>query len=68
VEAVQEAVKGCPEELQPMLWGHIVLTGGCAQFEGIRERLERELRAVAPYDVPFSVSSMEECVNVSSAW
>ena len=30
------------------LYENIILTGGCTMFEGIVERLEKEVKAIAP--------------------
>eukprot|EP00158_Paraphelidium_tribonemae_P009883 Partr_v1_DN28990_c1_g1_i1_m25609 putative chromatin remodeling complex subunit (Arp5) len=42
---------------------NIYVTGGCAQFPGFKERLEREIRMLRPTGSKFSVQ-----VNGGSAW
>ena len=56
-EAIHLAVSLCPEESQPHLYRNVVLTGGCAHFPGIRQRVEDELRRLVPdeYDVRVSL-------------
>lgn len=55
-EAIMNAVQACPPETLPHILGNIVVVGGCALFAGMRTRLERELRALAPDDVAVSVT------------
>jgi len=50
-EAVHLAISLCPENAQPWLYRNIVLTGGNVLFPGFKQRLEREIRALAPDDM-----------------
>ena len=56
-EAIHLAVSLCSEESQPHLYNNVVLTGGCAHFPGIRQRVEDDLRRLVPdeYDVRVSL-------------
>ena len=65
-EAVVECVGGCEEAAQPWLYRNIVLTGGCAMFPGFRERMEREVRRLAPGDMEVVVREVENPVEY--AW
>ena len=56
----------CAPELQPALWGNIVLVGGSVQFPGFKERLEKELRTKAPDDCELNVVIPEN--PVTQAW
>uniref|UniRef100_K3X9H0 Actin-related protein 6 n=1 Tax=Globisporangium ultimum (strain ATCC 200006 / CBS 805.95 / DAOM BR144) TaxID=431595 RepID=K3X9H0_GLOUD len=47
-EAILQAVVACPPELHSALYANILLVGGNTKFVNIRERLERELRSLAP--------------------
>ncbi len=38
----------CNEEIRPALYGNVVLSGGSTLFPGLQERLEKELRMLAP--------------------
>jgi actin-related protein 6 len=53
-ETIVESIQQCDPESQPWLFRNIVLTGGNAAIPNFRERVEREVRALAP-DV-FDVS------------
>lgn len=47
-EAIIEACNACPEKTMGHLLPNIVIFGGCAMFEGMAERLQKEVRALAP--------------------
>ncbi|XP_063700215.1 actin-related protein 6 [Culicoides brevitarsis] len=57
-EAAMHSVNLCPEEVRPHLLANIVLCGGSCLFEGLKSRLFREIRALAPdeYDVQITLS------------
>lgn len=55
-ETVALAIAECEESAQPWLYKNIVLTGGNMMFAEFKERLERELRMLAP-------DNMEICVR-----
>jgi len=65
-EAVVESVSSCEEGAQPWLYRNIVLTGGCAMFPGFRDRLEREVRKLAPGDMEVVVREVSNPVEY--AW
>ena len=52
-EAVVHAISKCSSDARPWLYRNIVLTGGSANFRNFRERMEKEIRLLAPekYDV-----------------
>lgn len=54
-EAVAQAVAGCHPALAPMLFSHIILTGGCSQLPGFAERFRAELRPLVPDDYELGV-------------
>lgn len=56
-ECVVKSISLCPPETQPHLFNNVLLVGGCACFPGFQERLQKELRAMAPeeYDVRVTV-------------
>ena len=58
-EAIVESVSGCDEAAQPWLYKNIVLTGGCAMFPGFKERLEKEVRKLAPNDLDVVIRKVE---------
>uniref|UniRef100_A0A8C5AND0 Actin-related protein 6 n=1 Tax=Gadus morhua TaxID=8049 RepID=A0A8C5AND0_GADMO len=54
-EAVVRSISSMPPEMQPHLYQNLVLTGGNCLFPGFRERVQREVRALAPADLPVAV-------------
>lgn len=59
-EAIHNAISACDLGLQGSLYHHIILTGGNARFPGMRERVEREIRAMAPDYCSVSVVVPED--------
>lgn len=55
-EAVMESVKACPPESAAHIFPNIVVVGGCACFPGMQNRLEKEIRALAPDDITVQVT------------
>lgn len=51
--------------LTDALYSRVLLRGGCARFPGFRDRMDAELRAVAPSRCPFSVLLSDEFVAFS---
>ena len=47
-EAVDHVIKLCPEETHRWLYQNIVLIGGCSNIPNMRERVERDVREMAP--------------------
>lgn len=47
-EAVINAISSCPEETRPHLYANIVVVGGTAKFPGMRARLQKDIRSMAP--------------------
>ncbi|XP_059190291.1 actin-related protein 6 [Centropristis striata] len=54
-EAIVHSIQSLPEEMQPHFYQNIILNGGNTLFTGFRERLEAELRSLAPAHLPVSV-------------
>jgi Actin and related proteins len=42
-------------EAQPHLYENIVITGGCCGFAGIRDRVESDVRTLAPDEFDVNV-------------
>lgn len=57
-EAIIHSISKCPQELQPHLYRNIILTGGSCLFKNFKERVESEVRSLAPsaYQVRISMS------------
>lgn len=54
-KATYTSIHLCDIDLRKDLFKNIVLSGGTTMFEGIKERLEKELRALAPQKVKVDV-------------
>lgn len=65
-EAIHDAISSCDLGIQGSLYHHILLTGGNARFPGVQERVEREVRALAPDYCSVSVVLPEDPSNY--AW
>jgi actin len=47
-EAIHDSITKCSAEMRKDLYGNIVLSGGSTMFDGLGERLRREVQACAP--------------------
>jgi len=65
-ESISLSASLVPEELQPYLFKHVVLTGGSAHFPGICDRLEAELRQLVDDDLDVGVSVLGD--PTTAAW
>eukprot|EP00158_Paraphelidium_tribonemae_P008026 Partr_v1_DN28439_c0_g1_i4_m41392 putative chromatin remodeling complex subunit (Arp5) len=63
VENLETILSLFSEQEQTRMVQNIYVTGGCAQFPGFKERLEREIRMLRPTGTKLSVQ-----VNGGSAW
>jgi len=57
---IQHCISLCPEASRPHLFDNILLTGGSCLFPGFRERLESDVRSLAPDDYDVRVILPEE--------
>lgn len=64
-EAIVHSIQAMPEEMQPHFYQNIVLTGGNALFSGFKDRLEAELRSLAPAHLPVSILLPENPITYS---
>lgn len=55
-EAILDAINSCPEETRPHLFGNIVICGGSAAFEGMKSRIQKDVRALAPDELTVNVT------------
>ncbi|CAG9807802.1 unnamed protein product [Chironomus riparius] len=55
-EATVDAINACPEETRPHLYANIIVMGGSSKFPGIRNRLQKDIRSMAPEIFTVSVS------------
>jgi hypothetical protein len=56
---VTQAVAACPAGLAPLLYGQVVLTGGCCKLPGFAARFEEDLRRLAPDELEVVVVAPE---------
>ncbi len=59
-EALVHAASRCPESTRRWLYRNVVLVGGCSRLPGMRERVERDLRALAPANYEVRVRLPED--------
>lgn len=59
-EAVVDSINSCPSDTHPHLYNNIIVVGGCAKFPGLKERLQKELRSMAPDEFDVNVQSPEK--------
>lgn len=63
-----ESVKKCGDDLNDVLLGNIVLSGGCTLFKGFSQRLEVELRALFPEVGSHGIKIHPASHGVDSLW
>ncbi|GAA5854697.1 hypothetical protein JCM5353_006130 [Sporobolomyces roseus] len=49
-ETIATSISSLPPDLQGMFWHNIVCVGGSVGFEGFGQRLEQDLRSLAPFE------------------
>lgn len=62
-EAIVHSIQAMPEEMQPHFYQNIVLTGGNTLFPCFKERMEAELRSLAPAHLPVSILMPENPIT-----
>jgi actin-related protein len=71
-QAIVQAIQACPRHYQAALFGSVRLVGGTSNLQNMQERLERDLRSLAPtqYDVKISMadSPVEQAWLGASKW
>ncbi|KAH8338962.1 hypothetical protein KR074_008233 [Drosophila pseudoananassae] len=65
-ELIAFVLKLFPANEQQRLVNHVYLTGGCAQFKGLKERLAKELLEMRPFQSTFAIYEADE--HSLSAW
>jgi actin-related protein len=59
-ELTFQSIKKCDVDVRKDLYSNIVLSGGTTMFEGIAERLTKEIKALAPSTIPVKVTAPAE--------
>jgi actin-related protein 6 len=54
-EMIVESISACHQLIQPVLYSNILLVGGNAMFPGFTQRLQQEIRQLAPEHYPVNV-------------
>lgn len=65
-ELCAQAIASCPGPLRSVMWNNILVVGGNALFPGFGQRLQAELRCLAPTDCKVRVRIAPD--PVSAAW
>eukprot|EP01071_Lankesteria_metandrocarpae_P014163 Lankesteria_metandrocarpae@DN8163_c0_g1_i1.p1 len=62
-ELIYRSIRCCPPQLQQYMASNILLTGGCAKFQGFGSRLHSELRVLLPQHWRIHIQMLEnpEC-------
>ena len=47
---LQQVVNKCPKSFEGPLYNNIIIAGGNTQFKGFKDRLEKDLESLRPYD------------------
>merc|ERR1712187_466702 len=64
--AIYDSIKKCDVDVRKDLYSNVVLSGGTTMFEGIAERIVKELTALAPSTMEIKVDAPPE--RKSSVW
>ncbi|BFZ61218.1 Actin-related protein 6 [Saitoella coloradoensis] len=59
-ETIMQSIEDMPQELQALLLANVVLVGGSCKIPGFKERLETELRAVAPTEFLLRITKPDD--------
>jgi actin-related protein len=65
-QTIVQAIEACPWMYRAGLYGSIQLTGGLSQLPNLKQRLELELRALAPCQYPINITTTD--TPIDQAW
>ncbi len=65
-EVIVETVKKCDVDLRRDLYGNIVLSGGSTMFQGLKERLHKEISELVPENIEIKIIAPPE--RMYSVW
>lgn len=65
VEAIAESIDACDKIYRAAMYNNVLLVGGNAKIPGFRERVEVELRKLAPVNYPVRVYLPDDPVSFS---
>jgi actin-related protein len=61
-ESILQSIESCHIDTQKELFSNIVLSGGSTQFQGLPERLSKEVGAIAPHGMKVRVHDLPDRV------
>lgn len=64
--AIVQSIQACPKHFQLALYQSIYLVGGLSLLPGLKDRLEREIRSLAPCEFELHVKACED--PIYQAW
>ncbi|CAL8078965.1 unnamed protein product [Orchesella dallaii] len=67
-EMVYESIQQCDPQIQEALYSNIVLCGGTSMLPGIVDRLEREIRTLAPQNMAEHVKIFADPDRTNLTW
>ena len=59
-ELLFDSIMKCPSDLRKEMFRNIILSGGSTMFEGFKERIEKEITALAPPTMEINVIALSE--------
>jgi actin-related protein len=59
-QTTYDSIMKCDVDIRKDLYGNIVLSGGTTMFEGIAERMEKEIKALAPQSMKIKIVAPPE--------
>jgi len=59
-QGTYDSIMKCDVDIRKDLYGNIVLSGGTTMFEGIAERMEKEIKALAPQSMKIKIVAPPE--------
>ena len=65
-ETLYHSIMKCDVDLRAMMYSNIVLGGGGTMFGGMVDRLEKEMKVLAPSGCKISIKALPE--RIYSAW
>jgi len=55
-----DSIMKCDVDIRKDLYGNIVLSGGTTMFDGVAERMEKEIKALAPQSMKIKIVAPPE--------
>jgi actin len=59
-QTTYDSIMKCDVDIRKDLYGNIVLSGGTTMFEGVAERMEKEIKALAPQSMKIKIVAPPE--------